>query len=61
MAAEDAPCMRVGLADGRTTGANALFCLTALIILAGLKEKAPAAEAIGSPEVDRVLGGNAGD
>ena len=30
-----------GLVVGRTTGAKALFCLTAEIILAGEKEKMP--------------------
>ena len=53
------------LAPGRMTGANALFCLTALNMLAALKEKIPAAAAPEAVDVNPALldieCGNVGD
>ena len=60
MPVEVAP-MGGGVEVGRTTGAKALFCLTALIMLAGLKDRDPA-DTVGCPGcADRVLGGSEGE
>ncbi len=49
-----------GVAVWRSTGAKALFCLTALIMLAGLKDNDPAGT-VGCPGPTRVLGGSEGE
>ena len=54
------PLMGGGLTPGRTTGANALFCLTAEIILAGENEKIPGVVPDGML-VHGVVGGSVGD